>query len=124
MKASGTAGGFSVSDPKRPVRWPPLPRRIELVGGWVRISRPKQVDEGKNHADWDFKTRVIRVERGLSNSEAWRFLFHELTHARLDDTRMFIEVMPLKPRQEEAVCEAMASALHFQMRRQLEAEQW
>jgi len=114
--------GQTPSSSRTDPTWPRLPRRWELQGGWVRITRPKQVHDGKRHADWDRDTRVIRIERHLTNREAWRYLFHELTHARLDDTRMFISVEPLElsTDQEEAICEAMALALHFQMRRQLE----
>jgi Zn-dependent peptidase ImmA (M78 family) len=103
--------------------WPSLPRRVEIAGGWIRISRPKLIDAGKNNADWDDVKRVIRVQRSLTNSAAWKYLFHELVHAWLDDSRMFISISPLDEAQEEAICEIISSGLHFRMRRELEEKQ-
>lgn len=106
------------------LQWPPLPRTIELRGGWVKVQRPYKL--GKKFADWEETRRIIRIERGLSRELAWRYLFHELTHAWLDDSRLFygtVEVLALTEDQEEAICDVVASNLHFEMRRRLEAEQ-
>jgi len=85
--------------------FPPLPRVIHGLGGPIRVLRPvRLVDD--DWGGWHPLERVIRIRSTLGREVAWHTLYHEATHAMLDDSGI-----PVPPAMVEMVCDTNASAM-------------
>jgi hypothetical protein len=95
---------------------PRLPRRVQGILGPIPVVRAMQlVNEGVEcNGLWDPNTRTISVRLGLSREKAWHVLYHEQTHADLDESGV---ILPTK--HEEAVCDGIATARVAALRRSL-----
>ena len=56
---------------------------------------------------WRLDERTITIERHRSRKHMWSTLFHELTHAALDDSGLS---NMLTDQQQEMLCDALATA--------------
>lgn len=97
-------------------RLPRLPKKVDGLLGQIPVVRAAQVvNEGIDcNGLWDPNTRTITVARGLSLAKAWHVLYHEQTHADLDEAGV---ILPSK--HEEAVCDGIALARLASLRRSL-----
>lgn len=95
---------------------PRLPRTVPGILGPIPVVRARQVvNDGIDcNGLWDPNTRTITVALGLAREKAYHVLFHEQTHADLDESGV---VLPHK--QEEAVCDGIATARVAALRRSL-----
>lgn len=93
-----------------------LPKRFEGLGGLVRVDRPLVVSAGeRRHEDavqtrgcWRPLERRVVVGSTLPRRSAWLIFWHEVGHSWLDDSGVHAF---LSDRQQEGVCEAVASGL-------------
>ena len=102
-----------------PSPWPKLPRVMQGVGGPITVRTIKRVrgDDGViAYGTWDAGARIIRIEQGSKPAHRWRVLFHEWTHAVLDDSGVANQ---LSEAGNETLCDAMATARIIEMRDQL-----
>lgn len=94
-----------------PIKWPPIPKVVkDGQHADIIVQRPYTVkDDNGDPAEgvWMASKRTILIERGLKRERAWWVLFHEQTHATLDDSGV---ACMLSAKQEEAVCTAIATA--------------
>lgn len=97
------------------MRWPQIPKRLRGAGGPIRVRLIKRCkgDAGAAWGTWEAGTRTVRLERGALPQHRWRVLFHELTHAALDDAGVG---HLLSAEATEAICDAMATARLQEMR--------
>ncbi len=92
------------------VSWPKLPRIIQGAGGPIRVvfARVVKSEDGKPAwGTWEGATRMVRIVQNQPRHHQWRILFHELTHAAIEDAgldELFSE------EGNEALCKALASA--------------
>lgn len=95
-------------------RLPRLPRAVDGLLGPIPVVRmPQCVNEGIDcNGLWDPNTRTITVVSGLALEKAWHVLYHEQTHADLDESGVI-----LSRKQEEAVCDGIALARLAALRR-------
>lgn len=109
-----------MSPTKPTLIWPKLPTSVTSSGGPIRVNYETnlKVSGVKAWGCWDAGRRLITLARGARIETKWRILFHELTHAALDDSGIS-RVMTADV--EEAICEAMSSARMAQMRADLNA---
>jgi len=92
------------------MKWPPLPRRMQGVGGPVVVKRRKGLlteDRREAWGLWDAEHRTIWIAPGLPREMQWRVLYHELMHVALSDSGLE-NVLPADG--VEALCDAVASA--------------
>jgi len=92
------------------VKYPPIPRTIEAPGGPLAIVlRPalKHADGTECWGLWDPSTRTIELLISAPKRHQWRTLFHELTHAALDDSGLS---QGMTDAMQESLCEALATA--------------
>lgn len=89
--------------------WPPLPPTLQGVQGPIRVSRVNRIDgtDPDDVGGWFSARREIQVLIDLPDSVAWSILWHEWTHAALDDTGVCHQ---LDEDQQEGVCTAMSAA--------------
>lgn len=99
----------------RATRYPPIPASLDLPGGPVPVTViPRKAME--QYADpgeelWGYfheGERRISLLGTLSKEAQWRVLYHEWTHALLQDSGL---ANGLGHELEEALCDAMASGL-------------
>ncbi len=98
------------------ISWPPLPTRVEGAGGPITVKRVKRArsDDGKAcWGTWDASRREVQVDRSPPRSHQLHTLFHELTHAALDDAGL---AQLLSDHGQEAICEAIATARMRELR--------
>jgi hypothetical protein len=97
-------------------RLPRLPRVVHGLLGPIAVVRAIQVvnDDVDCNGLWDPNTRTITIARGLALEKAWHVLYHEQTHADLDESGVI-----LSRKQEEAVCDGIALARLATLRRSL-----
>ena len=93
------------------MKYPALPATVEAPGGTITVLlRPTL-----RHADgtdcwglWDASNRTIEIATATAvKRHQWRTLFHELTHAALDDAGIS---QGMTDAMQETLCEAMATA--------------
>lgn len=86
---------------------PRIPRSVPGILGPIRVLRAAQVilDGVDCYGVWDSEARTITVRSGLSLAKAHHILWHERTHADLDESHVV-----LTSEQEEAVCDGIATA--------------
>ncbi len=98
------------------ISWPAIPTRVEGAGGPITVKRVKRArsDDGKAcWGTWDASKREIEIDRSPSREYQLHTLFHELTHAALDDAGI---ANLLSDAGQEAVCDAMATARMRELR--------
>ena len=98
--------------------WPAIPRLLRGAGGPIKVRLVKQVRRTLPAAwgQWNDATRTIRIDKAATPEHRWRVLFHELTHAALNDAG--IENMTNEAALE-AFCDAIATAAIQAMRGEL-----
>jgi hypothetical protein len=87
---------------------PRLRRFVEAPAGRVRVrlvKRPRGSDGEECWATFDFATRTIQVQRGVSRFAQWHALFHEQAHVAFDDAGVTMPKDTL-----ESACDAIATA--------------
>ena len=92
------------------MRWPPLPRRVQCVGGPVVVKRQKGLlteDKCDAWGLWDAEHRTIYITPRLPLEMQWRVFYHELMHVALSDSGLE-NVLPADG--VEALCDAVSSA--------------
>lgn len=97
-------------------KWPAIPKLIQGAGGPIAVRLVKRIHSEKDGdcwGQWDSGTRMVRLERSARIQHKWRVLFHELTHAAMDDAGI---AYLLSTEACESICEAMASARVQEMR--------
>jgi Zn-dependent peptidase ImmA (M78 family) len=93
------------------VKYPALPATVEAPGGTITVLLKPTL----RHADgtdcwglWDASTRTIEIATATAvKRHQWRTLFHELTHAALDDAGIS---QGMTDAMQETLCEALATA--------------
>lgn len=99
--------------------WPKIPTRTAGIGGPIRVRLLKRVkahDGDICWGTWDAGTRIIRLDRGAKAEHQWRTFWHEWMHAALYDCG--IQEL-LSDAGNEAMCQALSSAMVRHMRAQL-----
>ena len=91
-------------------RLPALPTTVFSTHGPLTVELVEDLRDPENSADrlfgyWNAFTRTISVRAGMHPTTAWLTLIHEQTHADLGEIGV-----KLSEEQEEAVCNAIASA--------------
>lgn len=96
--------------PKRPVRYPALPKEVEAPGGPVRVILSKSPIRHE-HADcwglYDSELRTITLDANAVPRQRWKTLFHELTHVAMLDSGLDNGISDSL---HEAICDAIATA--------------
>ena len=90
------------------VRLPSVPRSMHTALGEVRVRQVKKVDTEDSLGEYDSVKRLITLKKGLDHVQKHRTLWHEWVHVVLHDAG--VDSL-LKDKQEEAVCNAIATAL-------------
>ena len=92
-------------------RYPPLPKTLMLPGGEVAVQRmPSIIANGHEcWGTWEEHERLITIETTASLRHQWKVLFHEWTHAVLDDAGLS-NIM--SDEMVEQLCDAFATARH------------
>ncbi len=92
------------------MKYPALPATVEAPGGTVAVL----LKPALRHADgtecwgmWDAANRTIEIASTAARRHQWRTLFHELTHAALDDSGIS---QGMSDAMQETLCEALATA--------------
>jgi Zn-dependent peptidase ImmA (M78 family) len=90
---------------------PPLPKTVEAPGGTITILFKPTLRHPDGTECWglfDIANRTIEIATATATRRhQWWTLFHELTHAALDDSGIsqgMTDVM------QETICEALATA--------------
>jgi len=92
------------------MQWPVLPRRVQCIGGPVKVRRRKglRTEDGREAWGlWDAENRTIWLVPRLPRELQWRLLHHELHHVCLSDSGL---ENVLSVDGVEALCDAVASA--------------
>lgn len=88
---------------------PPIPETVFHALGPIPVEAVedlRDVETGETlFGYWDPYKRVIYLRAGMHPVTAWATLWHERTHAELNDIGV-----KLRTDQEEAICEAVARA--------------
>lgn len=90
--------------------WPEIPSTIGAPLGPVPVVMVDQLEDCLGL--WYRTERRIELLNGMAPVQAWWTLWHEWTHAVLDDLSVTLE-----SEQEEAVCNAIAAARVMEMQR-------
>lgn len=71
-----------------PVKYPPLPKTVEMAGGTVTVTKKTPIVEGGVHCwgVWDESTRTITIDSTCTPRHMWKIYYHELMHVTLDDS--------------------------------------
>jgi Zn-dependent peptidase ImmA (M78 family) len=92
------------------VKYPALPATVEGSGGTITVLLKPTL----RHADgtecwgmWDSANRTIEIATAAARRHQWRTLYHELTHAALDDSGIS---QGMTDAMQETLCEALATA--------------
>lgn len=92
------------------MKYPALPKSVRGLSGPIAVELVdalKDEDGGHCWGLWLTVGRRIRVERSTDKRHEWSVLYHELTHAALDDSGLS---NLLTDAQQEALCDALSSA--------------
>ena len=91
------------------MKYPALPKSLMAPGGPVSIVlRQTLTVEGKEAwGAWERHTRTIEIVKTAPPEHQWRVLFHELTHAALDDAGA---ANLMTAELEETICDAISTA--------------
>lgn len=92
------------------MKYPPIPKTVAMPGGDVTVVFKPHLKHGDGTECWglwDISTRTIELLSTAPKRHQWRVLFHELTHAALDDSGIS---QGLTEQLEESLCEAVATA--------------
>lgn len=103
----------------RRIRWPALPTVVQGAGGPIRVRMVKRATGNDGEAcwgTWEPSSRTIRLERGASLEHRHRVLFHELTHAAIDDAGL---CHLLTAEAQETLCDCISSARMAELRASL-----
>ncbi len=98
------------------IKWPAIPASVEGAGGPIGIRKVKRArsDDGRAcWGTWEPSTRTVELDRSASPQHQLRTLFHELTHAALDDAGV---AYLLSEEGAETICEAIATARMRELR--------
>ncbi len=98
------------------IKWPAIPASVEGAGGpiTVRLVKHARSDDGRVcWGTWEAATRTVELDRTASPEHQLRTLFHELTHAALDDAGV---AYLLSDEGNETICEAIATARMRELR--------
>ena len=100
------------------MKWPRIPTKTHGAGGPIRIKLVQSIkrDGVACWGIWDDSTRTVTLDRTARVEHKWRILFHELTHAALDDAGIS---NLLSKEAVESLCDAMANSRLQEMRAQL-----
>lgn len=91
---------------RRAKRYPPLPRAVAGVLDPITVTREAdRMEKHEEYGHWRWHTRSIVVDAALTGAALWQTYYHELVHAALSDCGV-----QLTKEQEEAVCDAIATA--------------
>ena len=90
--------------------WPALPKKVQGLGGPIRVLRPVRLDEDA-WGHWFPEERIIHIRSTLPRETAWHTLLHELSHAMLDDASI-----PMAEELMETFCDLNAGAMLQAMR--------
>lgn len=88
-------------------RLPPIPKTVHTAMGEVKVEQVKKVDKEDSLGEYNIDLRVIRVKKGLEKVQKHQTVFHEWVHVVLTDAGV---ADVLDSSQEEAVCNAIATA--------------
>lgn len=89
---------------------PAFPALVMGLGGPIAVEvvdRLTDEDGGHCWGIWHPPQRKVRIEKNPSRDHMWATLYHELTHAALDDSGL---ANLLTEPQQEAICDAFATA--------------
>jgi len=89
-------------------RIPPIPKTVHTSMGEVKVEQVKKVDKEDSLGEYNIDLRVIRVKKGLEKIQKHQTVWHEWVHVVLTDAGV---ADVLEHSQEEAVCNAIATAL-------------
>jgi hypothetical protein len=91
-------------------RLPRIPSSVPSVLGPVpvRLDPFAEKNEAETLGAFNFHSRSIRIRDTLPRNAAWQTLFHEMTHIALWDAGAHGQ---LTEKQEESVCDAVATYL-------------
>ncbi len=92
------------------MKYPPIPKTVEAAGGVIVVTfKPvlKHGDGSDCWGMWDPSLRTIELLSAAPKRHQWRVLYHELTHAALDDSGLS---QGMTDAMQESFCEAMATA--------------
>ncbi len=101
------------------MRWPAIPKSVRGAGGPIKVRLVQKIvsdEHGDCWGEWEPGKRLVRIEKGAPPQLRWKVLFHELTHAALDDAGVS---NLLSFDGVESLCDAMATARLQEMRGQL-----
>ncbi len=93
---------------------------VEGAGGPITVRRVKRArsDDGRAcWGTWEASRREIQLDSSARREHQWRVLWHELTHAALDDAGL---AYLLSDEGNESICEAVATARMREFRGTLE----
>jgi hypothetical protein len=78
-------------------------------GGPIAVTVVAKLHEGgvECWGVWMLEDREIKIQRHRSRAHMWNTLYHELTHAALDDSGLS---NMLTEQQQEMLCDAIATA--------------
>lgn len=96
---------------KRAKELPPIPDTVGAVLGPIAVSVVPSIEDDECNGLWLSDPRTIQIRSGLSLTEQWWTLHHEIMHAILHDCG----VSTLPEPDEEAVCNAYATARLLEM---------
>lgn len=105
-----------MAGPRR-MKFPRLPKVVQAAGGPVKVvlvKRPRDHDDAKHRprktpcwGTYSASRRLIEIDEAVDRQFQWHTLWHEWTHVALMDSGV-AEI--LDTREEEAICEALATA--------------
>ncbi len=98
------------------IKWPAIPASVEGAGGPITVRKVKRArsDDGRAcWGTWQADRRTICLDRSAGREYQWKVLFHEMTHAALDDAGVS---SLLSEEGQETLCWAMASARMQELR--------
>jgi hypothetical protein len=92
------------------MKYPALPATVEAPGGTISVILKPTLRHGDGTecwGMWDLAARTIEIATTGTKRHQWRTLFHELTHAALDDSGIS---QGMTEAMQETLCECMATA--------------
>lgn len=83
-----------------------VPARVAGVLDAIRVRlETGRMTEHNEYGRWEWATRTVTLDASLTGRALWQVFYHELVHAALSDCGV-----QLTKEQEEAVCDAIATA--------------
>lgn len=92
------------------MKYPALPATVEAPGGTITVILKPTLRHPDGTECWgmfDLANRTIEIATTASKRHQWRTLFHELTHAALDDSGIS---QGMTDAMQETICEALTTA--------------